>query len=63
MFSLPYADVMCIICVDLARGALKSKEARRALGEMRTTLDPKHVREVEAEIKKAERESLPSGTP
>jgi hypothetical protein len=30
---------------------------------MRTSLDPKHVREVEAEIKKAEREAPPSGTP
>jgi hypothetical protein len=54
---------MCIICIDFARGALKVKEARRALGEMRSTLDPKHVREVEQQLDKAERDASPSGTP
>jgi hypothetical protein len=46
---------MCIICIDFARGALKLNDARRALGEMRSTLDPKHVREVEEQLAKAER--------
>jgi hypothetical protein len=54
---------MCIICIDFARGALKVNEARRALGEMRSTLDPKHVREVEQQLAKAERDPPPSGTP
>jgi hypothetical protein len=54
---------MCIICIDFARGALKVSEARRALGEMRSTLDPEHVREVEQQLEKAERDPPPAGTP
>jgi hypothetical protein len=54
---------MCIICIDFARGALKLNEARRALGEMRSALDPKHVREVEQQLDKAERNPPPTGTP
>jgi hypothetical protein len=54
---------MCIICIDFARGALKVDEARRALGEMRSTLDPKHVREVERQLQKAEQKPPSSGTP
>jgi hypothetical protein len=54
---------MCIICIDYARGALKLTEARRALGEMRSTLDPKHVREVEQKLDEDERNPPPSGTP
>jgi hypothetical protein len=45
---------MCIICVDFDRGALKLEEARRALGEMRTNLEPEHVAEVEAKLDEAE---------
>ncbi len=45
---------MCIICIDFQRGVLKSGEARRALGEMRASLDPAHVREVEEALEKAE---------
>ncbi|MET0594626.1 MAG: hypothetical protein ABW133_18140 [Polyangiaceae bacterium] len=54
---------MCIICIDFARGALKIKEARRALGEMRSTLDAKHVREIEERLTQAERDPQASGTP
>jgi hypothetical protein len=54
---------MCTICIDFARGALKLGEARRALGEMRSTLDPKHAREVEEQLEKAERNPPPTGTP
>jgi hypothetical protein len=48
---------MCLICVDFDRGALKLREARRALGEMRTTLDAEHVREVEQKLDEAEAEA------
>lgn len=51
---------MCLICIDFDRGALKLREARRALGEMRVTLDAQHLKEVErklAEAERAERES------
>jgi polyhydroxyalkanoate synthesis regulator phasin len=41
---------MCIICIDLDRGALNANEARRALSEMRTTLPEEHVRQVEEKI-------------
>ena len=59
----PTLSSMCIICIDFARGALNLNEARRALGEMRSTLDPKHVREVEEQLKKGERNPPPTGTP
>ena len=47
---------MCIICLDFDRGALKLNEARRALGEMRVSLAPEHVAEVEAKLAAAEDE-------
>ena len=46
---------MCLICVDFDRGALKLREAKRALGEMRTTLDAQHLKEVEKKLADAER--------
>jgi hypothetical protein len=45
---------MCIICIDFDRGALKPKEARRALGEMREKLDAAHVQELEKKLSEAE---------
>jgi hypothetical protein len=45
---------MCLICIDFDRGALKPKEARRNLGELRGKLSPEHVKEVEEKIEKAE---------
>jgi hypothetical protein len=45
---------MCLICIDLDRGALKFGEARRALGEMRVKLELEHVRELETKIAEAE---------
>jgi hypothetical protein len=47
---------MCLICIDFDRGALKLREARRALGEMRSTLDDMHLQEVERKLDEAERE-------
>jgi hypothetical protein len=46
---------MCLICIDFDRGALKLREARRALGEMRETLDRAHVEELERKLAEAER--------
>jgi hypothetical protein len=46
---------MCLICIDFDRGALKLREAKRALGEMRTTLDAEHLQEVERKLAEAER--------
>ncbi|HEX3772925.1 MAG TPA: hypothetical protein VHV51_00605 [Polyangiaceae bacterium] len=45
---------MCLICIDFERGALKPREARRALGEMREKLDPAHVKEVEQKLDQAD---------
>lgn len=47
---------MCLICIDFDRGALKLREARRALGEMRAGLPPAHVAEVEQKLAEAEAE-------
>ena len=49
---------MCLICIDFDRGSLKPKEARRALREMRTQMDPAHAREVEQKLDQAEAEAL-----
>ena len=53
---------MCLICIDFDRGALKPREARRALGEMRAALDPQHVKEVEKKLDEAE-QAAPDSTP
>lgn len=45
---------MCLICIDFDRGALNLREAKRALGEMRATLDAQHLREVEQKLEDAE---------
>ena len=45
---------MCLICIDFDRGALNLREAKRALGEMRTTLDARHLNEVEQKLAEAE---------
>lgn len=55
---------MCIICIDLARGALRSQEARRALGEMRAQVGPAHAEELEKKLDEAEeqeRQTTPGG--
>jgi hypothetical protein len=52
---------MCLICIDFDRGALKLREAKRALGEMRTKLDAQHLREVEQKLEQAEREQEDKG--
>jgi hypothetical protein len=41
---------MCIICIDFDRGALKPREARRALREMREGMDAQHIKEVERKL-------------
>ena len=46
---------MCLTCIDFDRGALKPREARRALGEMRAGLDREHVKEVERKLDEAEK--------
>jgi hypothetical protein len=37
---------MCLICVELTKNTLTSQEARRNLGEMRTSIDDEHRIEV-----------------
>jgi hypothetical protein len=48
---------MCLICIELDKRAMTTREARRALGEMRVALDPNHVEEVEAKLNEADRTS------
>jgi hypothetical protein len=53
---------MCLICIELDK--MTTREARRALGEMRVALDPAHVKEVEAKLAEAEQSSADaSSTP
>jgi hypothetical protein len=53
---------MCLICIDFDRGALKPKEARRALREMRDGLDAAHAKEIEKKLDEADQSSA-SKTP
>ena len=46
---------MCLICIELAKHAMTAQDARRALGEMRTKLDAKHLAEGEVKVAEAER--------
>lgn len=47
---------MCLICVDFQRERMTITDARRALREMITTLEPEHAQEVEQMIQHAEQE-------
>jgi hypothetical protein len=49
---------MCIICVELEKGKLTSKEARRNLGEFREILEQEHKLEVLKLIWKKEDEEF-----
>lgn len=46
---------MCLICIELAKQAMTTTEARRALGEMRVQLDRAHLAEVEAKLDEADK--------
>lgn len=41
---------MCIICIEYLKGSLTQQEARRNLGEMKESMDPSHVEEVEERL-------------
>ncbi len=47
---------MCLICVEFEKGKLTAKEARRALSEMVTKLEPDHVALVEKLLQAAAEE-------
>jgi len=48
---------MCLICIEFDRSAMTTREARRALGEMRESLDRDHLEEVEAKLAAADEAS------
>lgn len=60
---------MCLICVDFQKERMTITDARRALREMITTLEPEHARQVHQMIQDAERQqrvqeaARPSSTP
>lgn len=54
---------MCLICIDFDRGALKPREARRALVEMRERIGGEHAKEVERKLDSAELEPKSSPNP
>ena len=45
---------MCLICIEFQKQAMTTKEARRALGEMRAGIGIEHTAEVEKMIKETE---------
>lgn len=46
---------MCLICVDIAKQKMTTREARQALREMSEGMDRDHLREVQAKIEEAEK--------
>lgn len=46
---------MCMICVDFQKQKMTTRDARRALREMRDDMDPEHAREVTQMIVEAEK--------
>lgn len=50
---------MCIICVHYEKEKMSMQEAYRALGEMRETLEPEHVEEIEQRLRKDAMASSP----
>ncbi len=54
---------MCLICIDFDRGALKPREARRALREMREGIGSEHAKEVEQKLDSADPEPESSPNP
>lgn len=53
---------MCLICVELEKERLTLKEAYRNLGEMRSSLPPEHVAEVEKLLDKKKEEEQEEDT-
>jgi hypothetical protein len=47
---------MCLICVELAKSKMTTREARAAFREMREGMDRVHAGEVEAKIAEIERQ-------
>jgi hypothetical protein len=47
---------MCLICVELAKSKMTSKEGRQALREMRGSMDKAHAAEVETKLADLERD-------
>jgi hypothetical protein len=54
---------MCLICVEIAKGAMTATEGRRALGEMRTKIGKDHAAEVETKLRESEAKADPTKTP
>ena len=51
---------MCIICIDFEKQTLTIDEARRALTEMISSLDPEHAAAVRQMLDEAERRGTPA---
>lgn len=47
---------MCMICIDFQKQKMTTKDARRALREMRDGMDPEHAREVTQMIVETEKQ-------
>ena len=52
---------MCLICLEFEKQKLTIKEARRALSEMVTSLEPEHARQVTELLDRAEAEGSKKG--
>lgn len=48
---------MCLICIEFQKQKMTVNEARRALGEMKVTLEDEHVEEIKEMLREAEEAS------
>lgn len=54
---------MCLICVEFQKQKMTTREARRALTEMRVGLDGEHVRQVERMLEDADKQATDAQQP
>jgi len=50
---------MCLICLDFQKQKMTLADARRAFGEMVTTMEPEHAEKVERMLADAARQPTP----
>ena len=63
VLSACYVPWVCAICVELEKGRMTAREARRALGEMVPEVGARHAEEIERTLREAEAAAAAAGTP
>jgi hypothetical protein len=51
---------MCLICIEIAKGSMTTREARRALPEMREKIGDAHANEVKTLLDREDKAKSPA---